>query len=309
MTNLPPSPYGSADDGRPTQQPPYAASQQPHDASYFYPPEQTHYGYAPVGPTPPQKRGNGPGLASLIVGLVSIGVAFIPVVNFLSFVLGVVGVVLGVVGLVLADRPRAQAIWGTVLSFVSLILAAIMVVAYTFGFIFAIGDAVDTPDRDLPSVTAIPDPPFPGDPLTLGTAVEFVDSNGDPIYAATVTAYDLDATDQVLAVEGNSAPPAGMEWAMVTVAAAPLTAGSTDPGGEIVVEYVAANGSDLYGALDGLAVAPDPDFSQLTDVAVNETVIGNVVIPIPSDDSGDGLWSIRYSGPAGTDGPYFFEAD
>ena len=299
MTNLPPNPYGPAGSGPPNPQPPY-------DLAQFYPQAS---GYNRNRPTPPPPEGNGPGLASLIVGLVSIGVAFIPIVNFLSFILGVAGVVLGIIGLVLANRPRGQAIWGTVLSFVSIVLAAIMVVAYAFGFIFAIGDAVDDPLPNPPSVTATPEPLEPGEPLPLGSAVEFEGTDGESTYVATVTAYDLDATEDVLAVEGNSAAPTGMTWAMVTLAAAPLDPASSAPGSEIAVEYLAANGTDIYGAFDELATAPEPAFAGFTAVAVDETVVGNVVIAIPSDDAGDGLWALRYSGIEGSDGPYFFEVD
>ncbi|PWC06452.1 DUF308 domain-containing protein [Mycetocola zhujimingii] len=307
MTNPPPSPYGSAGEGN-TQQPPYPA-QPPYNASQFYRQDQPHYGYVPVGGQGSPKPGNGPGLASLIIGIVSVGVAFIPFANFLSFLLGVTGIVLGIIGLVLADRPRGQAIWGTVLSFVSLVLAAVMIVAYTFGFIFAIGEAVDETPRARPGITATPEPRAAVESLTLGSPVEFVDTDGETVYLATVTAYDLDATDLVLAVEGNPVPPEGMNWAMVSVAAAPRAQAGTDPGEEITVEYLAADGNEVYSATDDLNAAPDPDFTEFTDVALNETVVGNIVIPIPSDDPGGGLIALSYSGAEGTDGPYYFAVD
>lgn len=126
MTNAPQSPYGPATSEGPNPPPPRTGVG--YNANQYYP-QQVPYGYTVVGPTRPL-RSNGPGLASLIIGIVSVVLAFIPFVGFLSYLLGTAGIIVGIIGLVLADRPRRQAAWGTALS------AASMVLAFIFFFVF-----------------------------------------------------------------------------------------------------------------------------------------------------------------------------
>lgn len=131
MTNAPQSPYGPASSA--TQQlAPHTGVQPPFNASQYYP-QQAPYGYTVVGPLLPL-RSNGPGLASLIIGIVSVVTALIPFVGFLSYLLGTAGLILGIIGLVLADRPRRQAAWGTALSAASMLLAFIFFLVFLYMF-------------------------------------------------------------------------------------------------------------------------------------------------------------------------------
>ena len=81
-------------------------------------------------------QGNGPGLASLIVGTVSLLIAFLPGTTFGSFLPGFVGIVLGVIGLVLPGRPRRFAAWGLGLSAASMVFGIVMGFVYAFGAVF-----------------------------------------------------------------------------------------------------------------------------------------------------------------------------
>lgn len=323
---FPPPPIPPYDAGHPTQQypqpayatTPYAQSQygqpqygqpqygqppqQPLNAAQFYPQDQPPYGYSPGGPTPP-KRGNGPGVAALVLGIVALALAFIPVVNILAFFLGVAGVIVGVVGLVAANRPRATAAWGTGLSALALVLATVMVIVYTFGFLFAVSDAVDEVAPSLPQPTDIFDPPsespspVPTDATAevspLGTVVELTDETGQPVYEATVSASVLDATDEVMAIALNPDAPAGMQWAMVTIELTSVADSTLAPAIDVTTEYVTPEG-DSYSRLDAFALAPEPSFDALFNLEPGESGTGNVVIAIPTDDPASGVWSLKY---------------
>lgn len=150
MTIPPQSPYGRAD--------PADAATAPHGAPQ--PPTgvqasngQSPYGQAPssqspynqspyiqqaapngyVGTTPPN-AGNGPGRAAFALGIVSVVSAFIPIVGFLTFLLGPAGVITGIVGLKQTDRPRRQASWGIALSGASMGLFILLSLLYLWIF-------------------------------------------------------------------------------------------------------------------------------------------------------------------------------
>ncbi|WP_085369508.1 MmpS family transport accessory protein [Leifsonia sp. NCR5] len=104
----------------------------------------------PQQPTPYQaapettgKRGNGLGVASLIVGILALIGAFIPILNYGAWFLGLVGLVLGIVGLVLKGRTKGTAIAGTIISAVSILLSIILSIAYTVGFAAAVKTEMD----------------------------------------------------------------------------------------------------------------------------------------------------------------------
>lgn len=301
MTTTPPSPSGPAASGPPSQ---HSEPQPPYSATQFYPEEHLPYGYTAVRPTPP-KRSNGPGFAALIIGIVSVVLAFIPFANFFSFLLGTVGIIVGIVGLVLTDRPRRQAIWGTVLSGLSLGIAFLMAFVYTFGFIFAVGGAIDEASRSMPteSPSTSASPSIPGEVFPLGTTVELVDAAGMPAYEATVTVSTLDATDEVLGNARNTEAPAGMQWALARITATPLSAASTDAATDITVEYVSPDGHS-FSASDEYVVAPEPEFASLPPVTVGETATGFVVIAIPADHAASGFWALSLA-ESGTEPSYF----
>jgi hypothetical protein len=135
MTNPTQSPYGPTDSAATPQQPsPHRAP--PLDAAQFYPQDPVPHGYTLVRPASQQLQGNGPGLAALIIGIVSVVLALIPFVGFLAYLLGPAGIILGIVGMVIADRPRRKAGWGLGLSIGSMALAMIMFYVYIYGFSF-----------------------------------------------------------------------------------------------------------------------------------------------------------------------------
>lgn len=110
-------------------------------------------------PKPAQtgKRGNGVGVAALIVGGFALIGSFIPIINYGAGFVGLVGLILGIVALVLKNRKKGFAIAGTIVSGVAIILSIILAIVYTAGFAGAVSDAIKTAETNSsasPSATA-----------------------------------------------------------------------------------------------------------------------------------------------------------
>ncbi|GAB3523301.1 DUF4352 domain-containing protein [Arthrobacter monumenti] len=127
------------------------------DAGYGYPPQ-------PAAP-----RGNGVGVAALVVGIVAIVVALIPLLGMVSFFLGPVAVILGVIGLFLKNRKKGTAITGVILGVLSVIVAAIWTAA--------LGAGVEAMDKSLNAEQAVEAPANEGTPADEASAGK--DAAGD----------------------------------------------------------------------------------------------------------------------------------
>ena len=78
------------------------------------------------------------GVASMIIGIVSLVIGFIPMCGFWAAVPAVIGLILGIVDLVLRSKrkqPRGKAIVGVILN----PLAIIVIVAWTLLFVYGSG--------------------------------------------------------------------------------------------------------------------------------------------------------------------------
>ena len=76
------------------------------------------------------------GLASMIIGIVSLGIGFIPMCGFWAAAPAVVGLILGVVDLVLKSRrkqPRGKAIVGVILNPLAIIVIVAWYVMMVYG--------------------------------------------------------------------------------------------------------------------------------------------------------------------------------
>lgn len=104
-----------------------------------------HHGY-PQPTAPPQpgpkihhvrltedKKGNGLGVAALVVGIAAAVLAVIPILGMVAFFLGPVAILLGIIGLFLKNRKKGMAIAGAILGIVSLIVAGLMTAAISAG--------------------------------------------------------------------------------------------------------------------------------------------------------------------------------
>jgi hypothetical protein len=116
----------------------------------------------PAGPDAP-RRGNGVGLAALIVGIVAIVLAFIPFVSFVAFLPALAAIALGIVGLVLQGRSRGTSVAGLILGGVALIAAIAISIVSVIGLVGRTAAGVDelrsafpTDVPSDPEVTASP---------------------------------------------------------------------------------------------------------------------------------------------------------
>jgi hypothetical protein len=94
-----------------------------------------------TGAAAPARKGNGFGIAALIVGIFALVFAFVPFVSYVAIVAGIIAVILGIVGVLKKFRPHGTSIAGLILGAIGLILAIVMTVLYAAIF-FGISKAV-----------------------------------------------------------------------------------------------------------------------------------------------------------------------
>ncbi|QDY89113.1 type IV secretion system protein [Arthrobacter sp. UKPF54-2] len=78
----------------------------------------------PSAPTPVSK-GNGWGVAALVLGIVAVVFSFIPVMGVVAFVLGPLAVLFGIIGVTRKLAKKGAAVAGVVLGILSIVIAAI----------------------------------------------------------------------------------------------------------------------------------------------------------------------------------------
>lgn len=95
-----------------------------------YPPQQTMQMPGMYGQPKPSK-GKVPGIIALVLGIIGLILAWIPIVNWVSFPLVIAGLVLGIVSLVMASGgkgPKGFGIAGLIISAVALVLTIVMTI-------------------------------------------------------------------------------------------------------------------------------------------------------------------------------------
>lgn len=120
------------------------------------PAESTPPSVPPPGSEGP-RRGNGVGLAALIVGIVAVLLAFIPFASFVAFLPALAAIVLGIVGLVLEGRSRGTSVAGLILGGVALIVAIVISVIAVIGIVGRTAAGVDRFRSEFP--TELPSDP------------------------------------------------------------------------------------------------------------------------------------------------------
>jgi len=141
-------------------------------------------------------RGNGFGLAALIVGIAALAGSFLPLLNYVSGFAAIAAVVLAIIGLTRTGRPKGTSVAGLILGGVALVLSIVLAIVYTIGFA-ALGS--DSPSRapsvSAPSASAAPEAPAaPADPRQPQTFSaqgesdsEAVEMSGDYVVAWTTS--------------------------------------------------------------------------------------------------------------------------
>jgi hypothetical protein len=87
--------------------------------------------------TPPETTRNRAGTFALVLGIVAIVFAFIPVLSYIAWALGIAAVILGIVALTRAVAKRGGPIAGIILGALAIVLSIIMSIVYTAGFFLA----------------------------------------------------------------------------------------------------------------------------------------------------------------------------
>ncbi|OUE21793.1 hypothetical protein BFL36_10915 [Clavibacter michiganensis] len=276
-------------------------------------------GYAPPAGAPPYvggpparpRGGKGLAIAALVVGIAAVVAALIPFLNYVSFVPAFAAIILGIISLARRMDGKPLAVTGLILGIVGFVLGVILAIVYTFAFVDAVSDAVessgtggvaspgptygdgdgDGTDPDAGGDAAGAPGTSPEDPLPIGTTVTGEGVDG-PEWSVTLGQPILDATAAVLAADpANPEPAEGMQYAVVPVTVTYLGQDQGDPLSELVLGYLAPDGSP-YSAADAFALAPAPAFADGAGLLEPQgTASGNVVVEIPIDGAGEGLWA------------------
>jgi hypothetical protein len=95
-------------------------------------------------PTPEKPRlpGTGFGIAALILGIVALVFAFIPFLDYASWILAVLGLIFGIVGVTRKERRHGTSLVGLIISVIALILTIIMAIVYTSAFANAVSSSL-----------------------------------------------------------------------------------------------------------------------------------------------------------------------
>lgn len=162
--------------------------------------------YQPAYFQPPAKQGNGFGVTALVIGIISVVVSVIPILGFVTFVLGPLAIIFGIVGVVQANKPKGMAITGMVLGAASIVIAAIITVAF-FGAVSSTSSEATSPqpltsnvpvESDLAdSEASDPAPVVPAPAIAVDAAQLLED------FEANEAAADLKYVGQTLEVTGS----------------------------------------------------------------------------------------------------------
>jgi hypothetical protein len=201
--------------------------------------------YAPPSPPPaPVRKGAGLAVASMVLGIITLLLCWVPIINNVAAVIALVGIGLGIPALLRARRGthggKGMAIAGLVTSIVGLVL----VFATQALFVAAIDEAVEevqavssddapTADADATTETAA-EAATETAPVPLGTPATLGD------YQVRVDGVELNGNATVAAANQFNEAPTG-QYVVVTVTATYQGATEGDPGFDISAVY---NGTD-----------------------------------------------------------------
>lgn len=326
-TAPPPPPYG---DGpayapqdqayAPQEQPyaapgqPYAGPGQPYQPGQHYAPGQQPYGQQP------RSGASGLAVAALVVGIVSLLIAWVPLVNVAAILGGLVAVVLGALALSRIRRSgqtgKGLAVAGLVLGGLSVVASIIVNVALG-AFVEEVGAAVEeqqsaagadsgtepvdaaTEGTADPADTTPAEPAEAGGALPLGTAADLDE------YTVTVTGINLNANEAVATANPFNEAPSG-QYVMADVSVVYHGDEEGDPWLDLAFVF---QGTDArqYDESSCESVTPSPvydvptlvaggaaDFQVCMDVPA-EAIEGGTFFaePLFSFDGARATWEIR----------------
>lgn len=260
---------------------------------------------APHATPPPaggqqKKPRNTIGTIALVTAVIGFIFACIPGALIVGWVLLPIAFVLSIVGLAQSGKPKGTSIAAIILSIVGFIVGVLV-------FMFAVGTAIDdafageeaeiiapadedateddAAEDDAPTGEADSGAPE-GDEGTRATPVPIGSTISAADWDVTITSFEADATDAVLrANEFNDEPGEGNVYALVEVEATYTGDESEHPWLEISLAYVTEGGNTVE-SYDSMAVAPDPQFSDIGELYEGASGTGYQVFEIPDGDDG-----------------------
>lgn len=119
--------------------PQHGTAEQGHP-QYGYPQQGFPQHGFPLGA--PGPRGNGVGVAALVIGIVAVVVALIPLLGMVAFGLGPIAVILGVIGIFLKNRKTGMAITGLILGVIATVVA-VLVTSVVAASVQAVDDSLN----------------------------------------------------------------------------------------------------------------------------------------------------------------------
>jgi hypothetical protein len=113
--------------------------------------QQSHgYGYSP--PPAPPAPSNGLGTTALVLGILSILLAFVPILGFVSYPLAILGIVFGLVGLRRVGRRVATNRGVALAGLISSVLGFVLVIVSTVAYVGALNAGVQGVNDSLNAV-------------------------------------------------------------------------------------------------------------------------------------------------------------
>lgn len=258
----------------------------------------------PAGVPAAPARGNGFGVAALILGIVAILGAAFPIINIFSAVLAVIGLVLGIIGLTRKGAAKGTSIAGTIISAVAIIIVIISSIIVSLG-LAVLDEALDEPGpieettEPLPAPddeTAIPegDPGSFSNPVPLGVPVTFTINDVDT-WVVTVEQSVLDADDLVAAADpANPVASEGSQFALLNAQFEHVADGSATPAQDLAIFFATEPGV-YYLESNTTVTVPEPSWLDIVDIQ-RASIGGNAVVLIPAGATG--VWGVS---PVGTD--------
>lgn len=261
----------------------------PYGAQQGLPPQ--NFAPAPWQPAP-AKGSNGLATAGFVLGLIGVLGSWIPILNFLSIVLGVIGIVLALVGLAKSGKVGAGkglAIAGVVLSALAIILPIVVNVA----FVNAVDEVIDEGTKTTVTSTdgeksSSNDEGSLGsdrsNPAPLGSAV-----SGDD-WTVTVNSVKKVSSDSM----GQSAA-SGSTLIKVNVTAKYTGDDKQGDSAWTSLKFVTSDGTTI-DSTDGssLFIAED-EFDSLTKLYTGGSETGDQILEVPSKGWKDGVLAVSPS--------------
>lgn len=256
-----------------------------------------------AAPTAPA-RGNGFGVAALILGIVAILGAAFPIINIFSAVLAVIGLILGIIGLTRTGASKGTSIAGTIINAVAIIIVIISSIIVSLG-LAVLDEALDEPGPIEETVEPLPvpddetdipegDPGSFTNPVPLGVPVTFT-IDGVDTWVVTVEQSVLDAGDLVAAADpANPVASEGSQFALMDAQFEHVGEGAATPARDLAIFFATEPGV-YYLEADTTVTVPEPSWLDIVDIQ-RASISGNAVVLIPAGATG--VWGVS---PVGTD--------